>query len=54
MTSEKRYISRHEDIDPSLKEKAKNLLWQFNNSRPDENEKRSEILQELFGTCSFW
>ena len=46
------YISKHEAVDPSLKIKAQNLTWEFNNTRPDENEKRSEILQELFGTCS--
>ena len=47
-----RLLSKHEDMDPTLKTKAKNLLWEFNNSKPDEDKKRSDILQELFGTCS--
>ena len=46
------YISKHEAMDPSLKIKAQNLTWEYNNTRPDENEKRSKILKELFGTCS--
>ena len=46
------YISKPEAMDHSLKIKAQNLLWEYNNTRPDENEKRSTILQELFGTCS--
>ena len=52
ITSNKPYISKHEDMDTTLKTKAKNLLWEFNNSKPDEDKKRSDILQELFGTCS--
>ena len=52
ITSNKPYISKPEDMDPTLKTKAKNLLWEFNNSKPDEDKKRSDILQELFGTCS--
>ena len=46
------YISKPEAMDHSLKIKTQNLLWEYNNTRPDENEKRSTILQELFGTCS--
>ena len=46
------YISKPTAMDHSLKIKAQNLLWEYNNTRPDENEKRSTILQELFGTCS--
>mgnify|MGYP000573974863 CR=1 FL=1 len=52
MTSNKPYISKYGKMDESLKTKAKNLLWEFNNSRPDDNKRRSEILQELLGTCS--
>ena len=39
-------------MDHSLKTNAQNLLWEFNNTRPDESEKRASILQKLFGTCS--
>ena len=52
MTSNKPYISKYGKMDETLKTKAKNLLWEFNNSRPDDNKRRSEILQELLGTCS--
>ena len=52
ITSDKPYILKYRDRDETLKGKAKKLLWDFNNSRPDEDKKRSEILQELFGTCS--
>lgn len=52
MTSNKPYISKYGKMDESLKTKAKNLLWEFNNSRPDDYKRRSEILQELLGTCS--
>ena len=38
------YISKPEAMDHSLKIKTQNLLWEYNNTRPDENEKRSTIL----------
>ena len=31
------YISKPEAMDHSLKIKAQNLLWEYNNTRPDEN-----------------
>ena len=40
MTSNKPYISKYGKMDETLKTKAKNLLWEFNNSRPGDN--RSE------------
>ena len=46
------YISKYTAMDNTLKVNAQNLIWEYNNTRPDENEKRSKILQELFGTCS--
>ena len=46
------YISKPEAMEHSLKIETQNVLWEYNNTRPDENEKRSTILQELFGTCS--
>ena len=48
----KGYACKYNAIDPSLKIKARKLLWEFNNSKPEEDKKRSNILQELFGTCS--
>lgn len=52
ITMNKEYIFKHEGLDINLKKKAKNLLWEYNNSKPEEEEKRAEILQQLFGTCS--
>ena len=50
--NEKGYYAKYFAMDPSLKTNAQNLLWEFNNTRPDESEKRASILQKLFGTCS--
>ena len=50
--NEKGYYAKFFAMDPSLKTNAQNLLWEFNNTRPDESEKRASILQKLFGTCS--
>lgn len=52
ITMNKEYIFKHEGLDINLKKRAKNLLWEYNNSKPEEEEKRAEILQQLFGTCS--
>ncbi len=48
--NEKGYYAKHFAMS-SLKTNAQNLLWEFNNTRPDEGECVS-ILQKLFGTCS--
>ena len=48
LQNEKGYYAKHFAIDPSLKTNAQNLLWEFNNTKPDENEKRADILQRLF------
>ncbi|MEG0775203.1 sugar O-acetyltransferase [Clostridium sp.] len=52
MKTTKPYISKYDDMDPTLKTKASNLLWEFNNARPDENERKQEILRELFGSST--
>lgn len=52
MKMNKPYISKYEDMDPTLKTNARNLLWEFNNTKPDDNERRQEILRELFGSCT--
>lgn len=52
MKINKSYISRYEDMRPELQEKAKELCWEYNKTRPKEKEKRALILQGLFGTCS--
>lgn len=52
MKMNKPYISKYEDMDSTLKTKARNLLWEFNNTKPDDNERSQEILRELFGSCT--
>lgn len=47
----KAYDARDKELS-ELSKKAKILLYEYNNSRPDEEEKRAKILKELFGTCS--
>ena len=37
ITSDKPYILKYRDRDETLKGKAKKLLWDFNNSRPNED-----------------
>lgn len=51
MKSNKGYCSSNWDMPSHLQEKAKKLCWQYNQTLPDEKEKRSSILKELFGTC---
>ena len=45
------YESSHTDMPAHLQIKAKELCWQYNQSRPSDSEQRAEILKELFGTC---
>lgn len=45
------YNSSHQDMPSHLQMKAKTLCWEYNQTRPDENEKRAAILKKLFGTC---
>lgn len=52
MKANKPYISEHTKTDPNLKTKAKNLLWEYNNAKPDDNERKQEILKELFGSST--
>lgn len=47
----KGYYLRHTDGSMGLQEKAKDLCWEYNQTRPREGEKRSSILKELLGTC---
>lgn len=52
MKQNKPYASRHTDMPMELQGKAKELCFEYNQTRPSEREKRAEILKELFGTCS--
>lgn len=51
MKSQNGYCSNHTDMPTHLQDKAKTLCWEYNKTAPWEKEKRSEILQKLFGTC---
>ena len=52
MKNGEEYYSKHSDMPVYLQEKAKELCWEYNQTRPRESEKRTRILKELFGTCS--
>lgn len=45
------YVSDHRDMPSGLQMHAKKLLWRYNQTAPDEQQTRSDILQELLGTC---
>lgn len=51
MKSRSSYCSNHTDMPTHLQDNAKTLCWEYNKTAPWEKEKRSEILQKLFGTC---
>lgn len=51
MKSQNGYCSNHTDMPTHLQDNAKTLCWEYNKTAPWEKEKRSEILQKLFGTC---
>lgn len=51
MKSQNGYCSNHTDMPTHLQDNAKTLCWEYNKTAPWEKEKRSEILQNLFGTC---
>lgn len=51
MTSQKGYCNRHTDNPSHLQKKAKTLCWEYNQTSPDDAERRAEILKELFGDC---
>ena len=51
MKTDKSFAYKHSDEFLDVQKRAKNLCWEFNQTSPDEDEKRSKILKELFGTC---
>lgn len=51
MTQTEGYCSDHRDMPAQLQKKAKNLCFLYNQTAPDESEKRAEILKDLLGTC---
>ena len=45
------YASGYENMPVEQQNRAKQLCWEYNRTAPSEQEKRREILQNLFGTC---
>lgn|SRR5574344_1186849 len=52
MKSNNAYVSRYSEEEDLLQAKAKQLCYEFNNTKPDEKEKSMQIIKELFGTCN--
>lgn len=46
------YNGNNLNVPDSLKVTAQKLCWEYNQTMPEEGEKRREILQKLFGQCS--
>ncbi len=46
------YANSYEVAPNEKQERAKMLCWEYNRTAPNEQEKRQQILHELFGTCS--
>lgn len=51
MKQNKGYCNDHKDMPSERQHKAKMICWQYNQTRPDEGETRSELLKELLGEC---
>lgn len=51
MKQKESYVSLFKDTPMELQQKAKELCWEYNNTKPGEREKRSELLNTLLGTC---
>ena len=45
------YCAKHGQIKPELQLRAKELVWEYNQTRPSEAQKRHAILKQLLGTC---
>lgn len=46
------YSGNNRNIPQILKANAQKLCWEYNQTKPDEGEKRKKILHRLFGKCS--
>ena len=51
MRSDTSYCSSNFDMPSDLQKKAKQLCWEYNQTGPNDGERRAAILQELFGNC---
>lgn len=45
------YAGQNRNIPPELKANAQKLCWAYNQTPPDQGQRRREILEQLFGTC---
>lgn len=52
MQKEQGYNGNNLNLPKTLKSNAQKLCWEYNQTMPDEGEKRSQILHQLFGKCS--
>lgn len=52
MKTNQPYINCAFDIPDHLKKQGQMLCWEYNQTSPVEEEKRTTILKKLFGTCS--
>ena len=51
MKTDKSFSYKHSNELLDVQKRAKNLCWKYNQTAPNEDEKRKEILKELFGKC---
>lgn len=52
ITRNHEYNCKNLNVPKELKHKAQTLCWEYNQTSPDEGEKRKKILKELLGKCS--
>lgn len=52
LTNDEAYVCGYSPDTAILQAKAKKLCWEYNQTSPEEKDKRNKILHELFGTCS--
>ncbi|HIV87370.1 MAG TPA: sugar O-acetyltransferase [Candidatus Pygmaiobacter gallistercoris] len=51
LTRPEAYIGQNLNIPPELKQNAQRLCWEYNQTPPDQPERRRELLEQLFGSC---
>lgn len=45
------YVAQNRNVPPEVKAKAQSLCWEYNQTPPDQPERRQDILSRLLGTC---
>lgn len=51
LTSGKKYVRYEDGKQPAYRQQGKLLCWEYNQTRPDETDRRMEILHKLLGSC---